>query len=1384
MYYKRLFLFLTFFAMAAALYAQPPQYQFSRIDINNGLSNNQVNSILKDKKGFMWFGSMSGLNRYDGYKSKIFKHNSRDTLSLSDDYISRVLEGPEGSIWVETRNGFNVFDPYTETFDRNITRCLSRLSLPAITINNIIKDPKGDYWFLMGSRFLYRYSSIEKKTTLIHQVPPGEKSIVSFAFDSNSDFWLVRVNGELQKVDSRTRKIIATTKDVANYFINDSLNYSLFVDAQNELWVYASMLPLGVIHYSPSTQLLEHISKEKGPYRLNNNIVVSVVQDNKGKIWISTDHGGINVLDKNRHSIEYILNNADDDKSLGQNSITVTYKDNAGIIWVGTFKKGISYYHENIIKFPLVRHLPSNPNSLNYNDINRFVEDEKGNLYIGTNGGGLIYYNRKNGKFTHYIHDPRNPNTLSNDVIVNMYMDSEQKLWIGTYFGGLDCFDGKKFTHYKHNPFDKKSIADNRIWEIYEDSAKNLWIGTLAGGLDRYDRATNIFHHYRVGDPNSIHSNYIFAITSDQDGNLWIGTAYGIDVMEKNTGRFVQYLNNPANPKSLSNDNIICLLKDSKGRMWIGTRDGLNAFDKKSKTFIQFRVEHGLPDNTILNIVEDDNRNLWISTPNGLSNIIIIGSAGKLDIRCKNYNEKDGLQSRAFNENAAIKTKAGELVFGGPNGFNIFHPQNIIPEKNSFPVVLTDFQIFNKSILVGEKMNNRIVLPRSITEADKIILKYSENVFSIEFAALNYSSPEKNKYAFMLEGFNKDWLYTDGSERKVTYTNIDPGTYYFKVKASNKDGIWNEEPAIIKLTILPPFWKTPWAFLLYALCFAGALWIARRITVERAHMRFQIEQQRKEAEQVHAIDMMKIKFFTNVSHEFRTPLSLILSPLDKILKQSTDSELKKQLGLIHRNAKRLLNLVNQLLDFRKMEVQEFKANLTIGDIIAFVRDISYSFSDISEKKDISFSYSSELSSLEAYFDKDKLEKILFNLLSNAFKYTPAYGSVSITVGLSENKDGADDQLVIEVKDTGIGIPTDKHDKIFERFFQHDVPDNMLSQGSGIGLAITKEFVKVLNGSITVESAPEKGTCFTVTLPIKKTGDVVPGITRHEVAGMAERPLLLSIEENGLHHNNNNNNKKPTILLVEDNEDFRFYLKDNLRQDYHVVEAVNGRDGWEKIKELHPDLVVSDIMMPYMNGIELSRKIKTDPHTSHVPVILLTAMATEEMQLEGYKTGVNDYITKPFTFELLQYRIRNILVQRKQMRKNFQKQIEINPSEITITPVDEQFMKQALDSVEKNISNTDFSVEDLSRELFMSRVSLYKKLLSLTGKTPLEFIRVMRLKRGAQLLEKSQMSIAQIAYEVGFNNPKIFTRYFKEEFNVLPSQYQAERKKTQNSSHSD
>jgi DNA-binding response OmpR family regulator/nitrogen-specific signal transduction histidine kinase len=551
------------------------------------------------------------------------------------------------------------------------------------------------------------------------------------------------------------------------------------------------------------------------------------------------------------------------------------------------------------------------------------------------------------------------------------------------------------------------------------------------------------------------------------------------------------------------------------------------------------------------------------------------------------------------------------------------------------------------------------------------------------------------------------------------------------------------------------------------LILAGLFLLARRITLDRIHMRYEVKNQRQEAERAHSLEQLKTKFFTNVSHEFRTPLTLIISPLDKIINQTPDEENRKQLNLVQRNARRLLSLVNQLLDFRKMEVQEINLHPAIGDIVGFSKDISHSFMDIAEKKNIRFSFSSNIESLEIYFDRDKFEKILFNLLSNAFKYTPDNGTVGINLAYEPPANGeTDGTLAIEIKDTGIGIPANMQEKIFERFFQTDVPQSMANQGTGIGLAITKEFVRLHNGIITVKSEPEKGTCFTVLLPAKK---IYNAPVRTAISTVpAENPEEMLPESQ-------KRSKKKTIVVVEDNEDIRFYLKDNLKGYYKVEEASNGKEGWEKIKQLNPDLVVSDIMMPLMDGVELARKIKTETLTAHIPVILLTAIGSEEKQLQGLKAGVNDYITKPFTFEILASKIRNLLAQQELLHKRFQKQIEVNPQEVTITPVDEKFLKQALEIVEKNMDKPEFSVEDLSRDMFMNRVTLYRKILSITGKTPIEFIRTLRLKRAAQLLEKSGMSIAEIAYEVGFNNPKNFTKAFKEEFKIIPSQYAASKK---------
>lgn len=1322
-------------------------------------------------------GTASGLNRYDGYGCKVFFNSAADTSSLPDNSINALFECPGNRIWVVSRNQVSVYDPLIEKFNRNYTAYLQSLSLPNDSVTSIMKNKWGDYWFVFAHAGLYRYATAAKQAAAVTYPPPAgiaAAPVSSICEDAAGNTWVVYRNGLLQCINSQTLQLTGQYT-VLQQATASNRNYNIFADAQGALWLWIMGEPAGAFYVNPQNNQLIHFTTANPVNRIRNDLVNGITQDRNGLIWLATDHGGINLVNTADHfSVRYLLNDPDDNTSLRQNSINVVYKDYTGVIWVGTYKQGVSYLNQNVIKFPRYHHL-NNSSSLPYDDVNRFAEDAKGNLWIGTNGGGLIYFNRAANTFTQYLHNPSNDNSIGNNVIVSLWVDHEQKLWIGSYFGGLDCFDGQRFIHYRHNDAIPGSLPDNRVWEIYEDKANNLWVGTLNGGLNRLNRQTGLFDHFSTAVPNTLQSNYVAALLEDKEGNLWIGTSSGIDVYNAARTSFKHYAHT-SDVHSLSHNSVFCFLQTKNGAFWIGTQEGLCLYDKAHDRFYRYTMADGLPDNIVLTLSEDKQGNCWVTTPKGLCSLIMEpgGDNARAVFHVKPYDEVNNLQGKEFNENAALVTRKGEVVVGGPGGFNIIDPGKIMPETYSADIVFTNFQVFNETVGVGRQLKHRMILPQSISLVDEITLHYNENVFTLEFASLDFAHGSHDRYAYRLEGFNEGWLYTDGSNRKATFTNLDPGTYVLNVKAAMPDGRWSGKVKTLRIIIEPPFWKTPLAFVLYALVLIGIIIFARRLTLERAHMRFEVAQQRREAERMQALDAVKTKFFTNVSHEFRTPLGLILSPLDRIIKHTGDADQKKQLQLVQRNAKRLLNLVNQLLDFRKMEVQEFRLQLTKGDIIRVIREACYSFSDVSEKKNIELSFRSNRDALDTWFDRDKLEKILFNLLSNAFKYTHASGKVSVEALYRQaSSQVAGDTIDIVVQDTGIGIPQDKQEKIFERFFQHDVPDNLLNHGSGIGLAITREFVKLHNGTIRVTSEPEKGTRFTVTLPIKKENEVLPATPL-----LQETILPAAAEEEPADNAApaaNGKRKQETILLVEDDEDFRFYLKDNLAPLYRVVEAVNGKEAWDKINEVQPDIVVSDIMMPVLNGLDLSRKIKRDSRTSHIPVVLLTAMADEEAQLEGYELGINDYITKPFTFEILVSRIKNLLAQQKQLRKNFQRQVEVNPSEVTITPLDEQFMKDALQAVEKHLANPDFTVEELSRELHMSRVVLYRKLVSLTGETPIEFIRTIRLKRAAQLLEKSQLTVAEVAYQVGFNNPKIFSRYFKDQFKVLPSEYRTRNK---------
>jgi Signal transduction histidine kinase len=1331
-------------------------YKFGHIELRDGLSDNQVNCIMKDRKGFIWIGTQTGLNRYDGYSFKWYQHDFKDNHSLTDNYISSIQEAHDGKLWISTRLGLVLFDPITETFERDLTKILKPMGINK-SVTQVYIDQKKNYWLFTANELLC-YDIKLHKLFYFQQNLPGDLSrgeIRSMCQQGNR-YWFVFDNGLVETMDAQTRLVVKRD----NFITSDlkgrtNMLFFIYVDSDQDVWVYSD--ETAVYLYKKSEDKWHYLSTVSPTLRLSNNVIKNIVEERNGIIWIATDHGGINIVDKKANTIKYLTNIPDDPHSLSQNSVQCIYRDALGIMWVGTYKKGMNYYHSNIFKFHLEEYEPSNPFSIPYNDINCFYEDKGGNIWMGSNGGGLLVKEVITGKYRQY---KASPNGLGSNIIVSVKGDNKGQIWIGTFMGGLNCLQGNQFRQYRHNLNDPNSISSNNVWDIAFDPAGNMWVGTIGGGLDIFDPGMKKIAHLDAKSTHISGWNYISSLTPDYPYMI-AGSSEGVYAVDIRTRKVVNLFQFDGAQKTLSNTNVTFVFKDSRGLYWVGTREGLNLYNVRNKRLRVFTSADGLPDNVIQAMVEDQEQNLWVSTIRGLCHIII-PREGLNDSNLPkfvNYDINDGLQDGPFNYKGAFRTSRDEIYFSGVNGVNHFRLEDIKVKEYDVPIVFTDLQIYNTNIKAGIPYKGKVILDKSITETDKLVLDYNDNFFSIEFASLNYRMQEVKHYDYKLEGFNSQWLMTDDNVRKVTYTNLSPGTYTLLVKANLKRGGWGQSTARLTIVILPPWWESVWAYMVYALLTIAAIWLIRRSIIRKHEKKLAFEQIKMEAEHQHNLDEMKLRFFTNISHEFRTPLTLILTPIEKMVKTARELKEKEQLEMIMRNARQLLTLVNQVLDFRKLDMNGQHLNLSQGDVIVFVKEIFNSFTDGFSKKNIRAMFDSSIDALWVNFDQDKLQKVLTNLLSNALKFTPEKGEILVKISANEAVNEVA-MLKISVSDTGKGIPTEYLDKIFDRFFQ--VPQSDLSQqGSGIGLHLVKEFVKLMEGEISMESTEGKGTTFTLELPL----NLIPQEVRHRIEPeeIADVELITEPEVEIT-------KEAPLLLLVEDNDDFRRFMRDNLRETYRVIEAPNGKKGLELTISEIPDMIVSDVMMPEMDGIEMSRLVKNDIRTSHIPIILLTAKSSEEAKLESLEIGVDDYITKPFNLDALLLKIRNLTERREAKRQIFQKQIEIEPSLITINSLDEKLIEKAIKIVEENISNSEFSVEELSRMLGMSRVYLYKKLVSITGKTPIEFIRIIRLKRAAQLLEKSQLTIAEIAYEVGFNSPKYFSKYFKDEFGVLPSAY--------------
>ncbi|UCF64395.1 MAG: response regulator [bacterium] len=951
---------------------------------------------------------------------------------------------------------------------------------------------------------------------------------------------------------------------------------------------------------------------------------------------------------------------------------------------------------------------------------------------------GNIYSQTTTSEFEHIAAEQGG---LHGSVFV-VLQDSRGFMWFGTT-DGLIRYDGNKFRVFKHNPDDETSISNNFVITLHEDKSGMLWIGTEGGGLNKYDKATD---------------------------------------------RFTRYIHKSNEPNSLSNNTVTTILEDESGSLWLGTYGGgLNKFDPNSQQFLRFIDQQDLLNNVIFDIVQDNNHNLWLNTGKGLS---------KFNTKTKifrDYSETDKRQDYEFQEKANLERGKKGKISQKTNKFISFPPDSINDNIRIPSVVITDFQLFNKSVPVGlDTSTGRSILHKTITETDEIELTYKDYIITFEFAALDFQFPEKNKFAYMLEGFDRGWTYTDASRRSATYTNLDPGEYTFWVKGSNSDGIWNETGTSLKIIVTPPWWETWQIYLLYLIVVLSVLYGLRRYELNREMWKNQSKLDEVKLKERAEIDQMKSRFFANISHEFRTPLTLILGPLEKIKANISSREIQKQMILIQKNASRLLILVNQLLDLSKLDAGKLTLNASPGNIVLFVKGIVMFFKSLADQKDISLKVVTSNSDIQIYFDRDKMAKILNNLLSNALKFTSEGGKITVHITHAERN-----FVEIKIRDTGIGILKDELPRLFNRFYQVDSIKAKEHKGTGIGLALSKELVELHQGSISVRSQKEDPdhvgtgwTEFTIKLPggkdHLKAEEIDPKQAVKEDMASAEEedftpwPEFSILESNELSEINdaepgelglNVEEDKTLILVVEDHTDLRQYIKDSLGNNFIIKEAPNGEQGVREARRLIPDIIISDIMMPKMDGNELTRILKQDEKTSHIPIILLTAKFEHESKLESLEIGADDYITKPFDHKELQLKMKNLIDMRKKFQKKYGRGDYIPRKEPRgLNNLEEKFMARVIEIIENHISEEDFNIEQFAEEMYMSRMQLHRKLRALTGKSASLYVRSFRLLRSRKMIEDGMGNISEIAYSVGFSSPAYFTRCFKKEFGVPPSEF--------------
>lgn len=1307
-----------------------PAFMFKQLSTTEGLSNNSVRSIFRDSRGFLWVGTESGLNMYDGYSFRQYYRNNSD---LPDDAINDLFEGPDGNVWIARSNGYSIYDYRTGKFDNNYKPILESLKFPGKNILRMGRTDRNEFWAYDNAKLYLQQP--DNRTLKAYPLPVEKVSNISVGVQY---IYVMRTDGTLYAIHKQTSETREIEIPAACRPLLENREPHVYADRNGGLWIYTFQNSL-LLHKNGFTQQWQDIDLSSGK-DIRYNRVQRILDVGDGNVWILTSHMGLficNTLDK---SLTHLQHNPLKPHTLASNNLYTVYRDREGIIYIGNFKHGISYYS------PMSQIILCNK-SLEYDDILTFCKDaDREFIYYGTDGTGLIRQSLKTDAYEK-IPTPAN-------VVVDLSIDKRNRLWIGTFQKGLLCYDGGRIRQYTVG---NSALLENNVYTVEVDRRGYVWIGTMKGYIQRLDPETGEMDTvlYRPGE------FYVRDMFYDDDRHLYVATKGGLIVIDTETRAY----NICSEPGRFKENNMLTVCKDSRGLLWIGHPHGLSIWDREKDSICFLDQNNGLAANLVRAITEDNNRQMWIGTGNGISRIRVQNGTYSI----VNYSVSDGLICNDTNVHAILKLDNGHILVGTPKGYQTIIPQEILSGTYEAEIYLTGIE------LKSGKLHPGILDGSSLECAQTLSLTEKENSFTLSFSALDLAETDKIKYAYKISQGHADWIYAENN--RVNLSMLPAGHYTLSVKACNSQGIWSPNVKKLSIRILPPWWRTWWAYMLYTCCLLCAvLFIVRNLRARQKQKQI-LQAIEVENEKQQKINNMKLQFFANISHELRTPLSLIINPLEEFFENHPEHR-TGILDMVKQNADYLLELINQLLDFRKLDARAETLKYRHDNILILLSEVFHSFDPVAQKRNIGYSLTCPRDSVFMDFDYDKVRKVCTNILSNAFKFTPNKGSIALEIEVK----GA--VLELSFSDTGCGIGEESKEKIFQRFYQ--VSKNRSSDGgSGIGLHIASEYVKMHGGSICVRDNTPCGSVFLITLPLHRkaeAGEEVEAGTDGEGGNsrVVQEHDQTTTSEGGTSADEAagsgvtpSADEKPhpfTILLVDDNYDFLKFLSESLSKHYRVLKAMNGRQALNVLEQEDADLVVSDIMMPEMDGLELCTAIKNDIRYSHIPIILLTAKASEEHQLEGLSVGADDYIAKPFNMKVLKLRIDKIIEMNLARREIFNREIKIEPSRITITPLDQQLVEKAIRIVEENINETEFSVEELAAHLNLSRSYFYKKMMKITGKKPIEFIRTIRMKRAQQLLAESQMQVSEIAYTLGYNSPKVFSKHFKEEFGISPSEF--------------